>query len=98
MSYSVIPSTFAKEDKNKIIAYLAQYSINAPQKFKKELKKYIGIIGETPNIFSTFNPNPYYRHVVIFGSYVMFYTIEEASKKVFIYRILHDSQNIEDIL
>ena len=98
MAYTVKPSTFAKRDKKNIVDYLAQYSVNAPQKFKNELKKYIGIIGKTPNIFSVYNANPDYRHVVVFGSYVMFYTVDEASKMVFIYRILHGSQNIENIL
>jgi len=98
MSYSVKPSRFAKEDRKNITIYLEQYSKTAPSRFSKELKKYIGILSETPFIFSEYQSKPEYRHVVIFGSYVMFYTVDESLKTVYIYRILHGAQDIESIL
>jgi mRNA-degrading endonuclease RelE of RelBE toxin-antitoxin system len=57
---------------------------------KKEdlIKKYIEIVGQSPLIFSVSDFAPKYRHVVIFGSYVMFYAVDETNKTVFIYRIL----------
>ena len=96
--FAVKMSTFSKTDRQNISQYLAQYSASAPNRFKQELERYIGIIGETPLIFSTYNADPRYRHVVIYGSYVMFYTVDETAKTVFVYRVLHGSQNIENIL
>ena len=98
MQYSVRTSIFAKEDRKSITRYLSQYSVNAPVKFRQELSKYIGIVGKMPYIFSVYNANPAFRHIVVFGSYTMFYTVNEAEKIVLIYRILHGSQDIENIL
>jgi len=98
MEYKIRISTFAKMDKKDIIQYLEQYSVNAPSRFEQELKKYIGIICENPYIFSEHYVNPNYRSVVVYGSYIMFYTVDELSNIVFIYRILHGSQNIDKIL
>jgi plasmid stabilization system protein ParE len=98
MAYAIKISAYAKIDRRNIVKYLAQYSVNAPLRFKHELKKYIEIITQTPSIFATFEYAPKYRHVVIFGSYVMFYAVDETSKTVFIYRVLHGSQDIEHIL
>ena len=98
MRYTAKASTQAKNDRKRIVKYLSQFSVNAPIKFKQELKKHIDFVTSTPNMFSRWDSNPDYRHVVIFGSYVMFYTVDEASKIVFIYRILHGSQDIANIL
>ena len=98
MSYTVIPSRFAKEDRKNITVFLEQYSKTAPARFNNELKKYISILGDTPYIFSIYQSNPEYRHVVVFGSYVVFYTIDDETKTVYIYRILHGAQDIENIL
>ena len=98
MGYSVNISIYAKTDRKNIVSHLAQYSVNAPRKFRQELKKYIGIINQTPLIFSRYDYNPDYRHVVIYGSYVMFYVVNETDKTVLIYRILHGAQDIEKIL
>ena len=98
MSYTIKPSRFAKEDRKNITVYLEQYSKTAPARFRNELKRYIEILSETPYIFSEYQANQNYRHVVIFGSYVLFYTVDEAVKTVCIYRILHGAQDIENIL
>ena len=98
MNYTVIPSRFAKEDRKNITVFLEQYSKSAPSRFNNELKKYINILGDTPYIFSEYQSNPVYRHVVVFGSYVMFYTIDDELKAVYVYRILHGAQDIENIL
>jgi len=98
MKFAIKTSTHAKNDRKSIIKYLSQFSVNAPIKFKQELKKHIDFVASTPNMFSKWEPNPRYRHVVIFGSYVMFYTVDETTKTVFIYRILHGSQDIANIL
>ena len=98
MNYLVKPSSFAKEDKKNITVFLSQYSKTAPNKFIKELKRYIEILADTPLIFSEYHSNPYYRHVVVYGSYVLFYTVDESLNIVYIYRILHGSQDIESIL
>jgi len=98
MSYTVKPSRFSKEDRKNITAFLEQYSKTAPARFNNELKKYINILGDTPHIFSKYQSNPEYRHVVVFGSYVMFYTIDDDLKIVCLYRILHGAQDIDNIL
>ena len=98
MAYTVYASAFAKTDRKNIANHLARYSLNAPQKFRIELKKYIEIIRRTPNIFSTYHSNPEYRHVVLYGAYVMFYTVDESEKTVSIHRILHGSQDIANVL
>ena len=98
MGYTVRTSTFAKRDKSSIVKYLEQYSVSAPIRFKQELENYIDLVSRTPYIFATYHADPRYRHVVVFGSYVMFYTVNEADKTVFVYRILHGAQDIENIL
>ena len=98
MGYRIRPSMFAKYDKKSIVQYLSQYSVSAPAKFKEELKRYFGIISQMPDIFSKYSTDTDYRHVVVYGSYVMFYTVNDIAKTVYIYRILHGSQDIESIL
>ena len=98
MKYTIKTSTFAKADRQNITHYLSQYSTIAPIKFQQELKKYIEIIQQTPHIFSEYIPDRNYRHVVIFGSYTIFYRINETDKTVFLYRILHGAQDIGNIL
>ena len=98
MKYAVKPSVFAKADRKNIIRYLEQYSAAAPVKFKQALKKYIEIISDTPNMFSKYSNELSYRHVVVFGSYVMFYAVNESEKTIYIYRILHGAQDIDNIL
>jgi len=96
--YKIKISKQARTDKNDIVNYLAQFSITAPLKFKSELKKNLDIITKMPNIFALWDYDPRYRHVVVFGSYVLFYTVDEINKLVYVYRILHGSQDIEKIL
>jgi len=98
MSYRVKTSIFAKADRIEITKYLGQYSASAPIKFKSELNRYLYLIGEKPEIFAVFAANPTFRHVVVFGSYTMFYTISEVEKTVMVYRILHGAQDISGIL
>ena len=98
MAYRVVTSTFAKTDRVDIAKYLAQYSVNAPKKFRNELKKYIDILGKTPYIFSIYHANPEYHHVVIYSNYTMFYTVNDTDQVVSIYRILHGAQDIANIL
>ena len=98
MKYKVKTSTHARDDRQNIVKYLSQFSASAPAKFKQELKKYIEYLHSTPNMFSTWESNPNFRHVVVFGSYVLFYVVDEATKTVFVYRILHGSQDIANIL
>ena len=98
MFYAVRISTHAKADREGIAIHLSQYSVIAPRRFKQELRKYIDIISKTPLIFSRYESNPAYRHVVVYGSYVLFYTVSEADRVVSIYRILHGAQDIDGIL
>ena len=98
MKYQVKSSILAKADRQRITKYLAQYSTSAPEKFKQELKRYLDLIGEQPNLFAVFPANPNYRHVVVFGSYSLFYTVNETGKTVWVYRILHAAQNTEGML
>jgi len=98
VKYSIKPSFLSKNDKKEIIRYLEQYSSTAPVKFKKELKKYLQILNSTPYIFAVYNTNPEYRHVVVYGSYVLFYTVDDVNKEVFVYRILHGAQDIGNII
>jgi len=58
MAYKVKTSTFARDDRRSIVKYLSQYSVNAPDKFRNELTKYIDIIGQSPEIFSKYYANP----------------------------------------
>jgi len=85
-------SVYAKADRKAIVKYLSQVSVTAPIKFRQALKKHISIIASSPHIFSRCDFNPNYRHVVVFGSYVLFYSVDEVSNEILIYRILHGSQ------
>jgi plasmid stabilization system protein ParE len=98
MDYTVKVSVFARRDKQDIMKYLAQYSTNAPYKFERELKRLITIIGRTPYIYAVFYSAPKYRYVVVFGSYILFYAVNEINKELLIYRILHSAQDIDHIL
>ena len=98
MKYTVKPSVFAKTDKKEIIKHLDQYSTTAPTRFRQALKKYLDIISDNPHIFSVYQASPAYRHVVVYDSYVIFYSIDEQTKIVLLHRILHGAQDIENVL
>ncbi|MDR1703674.1 MAG: type II toxin-antitoxin system RelE/ParE family toxin [Clostridiales bacterium] len=98
MAYTVKSSNEAKADKRNIVTYLSKFSVNAPIRFKQELTRYSKMLVQTPHIFAVFQAKPKYRHVVIFGSYAMFYTVDEATKTVLIYRIIHGARDTDNIL
>ena len=97
MIYKVRFSPFAKEDKKEIKTYLSNFYPGTPRKFTALLKKQITFLKENPYIYSEYPGNTNYRRVLI-GNYDIFYKINEAEKKVDVYRILRASWDLPKYL
>jgi addiction module RelE/StbE family toxin len=93
LKYSIRFSPFAKEDKEAIKNYLAQFYLKTPHRFTVLLKKHIDGLKENPYVHPEYPENMAYRYMRV-GNYIVFYKIDDKEKRIDIYRILRASWDL----
>jgi addiction module RelE/StbE family toxin len=97
LKYTVSFSPYAKEDKEEIKTYLSKFYPGTPRRFTASLKEHIANLKTNPYIFPVYPENPDYRRMLV-GNYIAFYKINDAEKKIYIYRILRASWDLPKYL
>jgi len=100
MAFKARFSEIAELDYFEIIGELSKFYPSTPSKFKSSLKKSLSNIKRNPFMYKTSLYNSTYRQFAV-SNYAVFYKVTEISKGVGdieIYRILHGSRNIEQII
>jgi len=100
MAYKARFSEVAELDYFELIGELSKFYPSTPSKFKSSLKKSLSNIKQNPFMYKTSPYSSAYRQFTV-SNYTVFYKVTEISKGVGdieIYRILHGSRNIEQII
>ena len=93
MKYKARFSSYAKEDKNEIKTYLSKFYPKTPHRFITLLKEYIDKLKDNPYLYPVYPDRTDYRRMFV-GNYIVFYKVNEAEKKIDIYRILRASWDL----
>jgi toxin ParE1/3/4 len=97
LKYSVRFSPFAKEDKKDIKTYLSKFYPETPHRFIASLKEHINNLKNNPYIYPEYPENTEYRRMLV-GNYIVFYKINDAEKRIDIYRILRATWDLPKYL
>jgi len=100
MAYKTKFSAIAENDLFEVIGELVRFYPSTPKRFKSALKKALSNIKCNPHMYKVSPYNSNYRQFAV-SDYIVLYKVIEASKNngyIEVYRILHGSRNIEQIL
>lgn len=97
MKFDVTFLPGANQNLVKIDEYLSQFYPSTAVNFFEKLDKKLLLLEEQPYIGAKYIPNPKYRCLSV-GDYLAFYIVDEANRKIEIYRVLHSSQDIVQYL
>lgn len=97
MAYKMIYLTAARQDITIISAYKSQFYTNTLRNFSAAFNNTYSKIAKTPFLYPVYEQNTKYRKAV-FMDYTLFYRVDELSKTVKIYRVLHGKRNAGKIL
>jgi plasmid stabilization system protein ParE len=86
----------AQADLLDVIDYLAEYSIEAADRFLFEFDKSLLRVRQFPKSCEIYRHNPTIRRLIV-DKYLVFYEEDEENKLINIYRILHSSRDIEQV-
>jgi len=94
----VVTLESGKADIETIRANLARYGKSPVKNFRITLQKFRHHIAKMPEMYPVCEYNPAFRAAVLIYDYVLFYKIDTAAKTVNVFRILHSSRNLADII
>ena len=97
MKYTVKYFQTARTDRSIIKSYLSQFSSTAYTRLFEKIKDKIEITKNNPYIYPSYEHRPQFRRIVV-DDYLVFYKVNEESKTIEVYRILHGMMDIEQIL
>ena len=100
MVYKTRYTKIAEIDLFEVFDELSRFYPRTPKKFKSSLKKALSNIKLNPYMYKASPYNPDYRQFTI-SDYIVLYKVVEASIDIGyieVYRILHGSRNIEQII
>ena len=93
-NFRVIYLPSAKQNLREIALYLSQFYENTLGKFMDHLDKSVSHLEEMPYMGIAFGN---FRRLVV-GDYLVFYKVDEEVRIVWMYRILHGTQNLQNKL
>lgn len=88
----------ARDDLKEIHGYLREFGELPPQKFRHSFEEFCSMIAGTPFMFPIYEYNRNYRKAALIYEYLVFYKVDEVSKAVKIYRVLHGKRNVVPLL
>ena len=97
MKQTVEYSTFFYNDLTVATDYISRFSASASARLIDALRDRIEKVKDMPKMYAVYPFAPEYRHIVI-DKYVIIYRLYEDENKIYMYRLLHGSQNITDYL
>ena len=86
----------AKRDLREIEDYLVQFYPSTARKFNDKLEEKLFLLVDFPYMYPEYEEDSYFRKMV-FGDYLLFYTVEETNDLIIIGRIIHSSRDIKSI-
>jgi len=94
MDYNISYIESAKKDVFDIAQYLSQFYENTFAKFVEQLDRSVGNLAQMPHMGMIYKN---YRRLVV-SDYLVFYQVNEDTRTVQIFRVLHGSQDIRNRL
>ncbi|MCL2252875.1 MAG: type II toxin-antitoxin system RelE/ParE family toxin [Lachnospiraceae bacterium] len=88
----------ARNDLKEIHEYLSEFGESPNRKFRASFEEFCIQIVNTPYMFNKYEHNPNFRKAAIIFEYLVFYQVDDKTKKVKIYRVLHGKQDIRSML
>ena len=76
---------------------MSRFYPGTPRRFTAELKKSIATLKDNPYLYPEYPENTDYRRMSV-GNYIAFYKVNEAEKRIDIYRILRASWDLPKYL
>lgn len=102
MNYDVLVADEAIEDIGTFVSYIHRklYNPDAAEKIYHNLKREIDQVGNFPMKFSDsgIGYRGYVIHKKVYKTYLIFYTIDDEKRKVYVLRVLKDLMNWRIIL
>jgi plasmid stabilization system protein ParE len=96
-AYSVDLLSTAENDLDEICLYLSQFYPGTVDRFLEDFGKALDYASDNPKMYQTYDLNKAYRRIVV-GNYLVFYKIDEAEKRMKVYRVLHGKRNLPEFL
>ena len=97
VSYGVKFLDEAGKDFEEILEYLSQFYPSSPSKFIHALGEKLSLLKENPYMYEAYFDHPMFRRAIAAG-YLVFYRVDENTKMVEIYRILHETRDVKSFL
>ena len=94
MAYKIIYLPIAAQDLQDIAAYLSRFYKNTLPNFISELERSISNLTVMPNMGVEYK---HFRSIAV-SDYLIFYMVDDSTRTVRIYRILHGTRDIRDKL
>jgi plasmid stabilization system protein ParE len=94
----VIALESAEADIQAIRELLREYGKAPAVNFRKKIIQFRGHVSKMPLMYPEYEYNPTFRAAVLVYEYIAFYKVDEANETVNVYRILHGSRNIAEVL
>ena len=88
----------ASADILEIDAYLYEYNSAAANKFASSIEQLAETLCCHPFMFPVYEDDPYFRHMTLPYKYRLFYHVDEDTKTIKIYRILHGMRDVKNII
>lgn len=97
MSYAIKVLDEANKDFDEIMEYLSQFYPSTPSKFARALDEKLSLLKENPYMYEAYFYHPAFRRAIAAG-YLVFYRVDENTKTIEIYRILHETRDVKNFL
>ena len=97
MSYGITFLDEAGNDFEGILEYLSQFYPGSPSKFVRALREKLSFLRENPYMYEAYFDHSMFRRTIASG-YLVFYRVDEDTKTVEIYRILHETRDVGKFL
>ena len=98
MKYKTKILNLAKNDLKEIRDYLSDFGSIPKRNFKESFKLCADNISNNPYMYPEHEDNKNYRKAVIQYGYIVFFTVDENDKTIYISRILNSKRNVKDVL
>lgn len=103
MGYKLIITKTFNDDLDDIVEYISQQLFNssAADRLMKMAEEKISNISENPLLYPLYHDEKLaekgYRYTVV-SNYILFYTVDEETRTVYVLRLIYGGQNILNII
>ena len=103
MEYKLIVAQSFEDDLDNVLAYISETLFNptAASRLFKAVEEKVRLVHENPLLYPLYHDERLLDkgyHYAVISNYLMFYTVDETTKTIFISRFLYGGQNFLNII